>query len=163
MTFSTKVSWQRLSCLLLLVGASGLAFAPAADAAFSAGRKMTIDANQVGGSSGSLPDFPVLVNLTDNELKTTANGGRVTSSNGYDIIFRAYDSATCGGPSVCTLDHQIETYDGATGTLVAWVRIPSLSKGNDTVFYMHYGDSGIGGPTENPPGSGTQTSRASGT
>ena len=150
MMFSTKVSWQRLSCLLLLVGASGLAFAPAADAAFSAGRKMTIDANQVGGSSGSLPDFPVLVSLTDNELKTTANGGKV--ANGFDIIFRAYDSATCGGPSSCTLDHQIESYSGTGGTLVAWVRIPSLSKGTDTVFYMHFGDSSIVAPTENPTG-----------
>ncbi len=112
---------------------------------------MTIDANQVGGASGSLPDFPVLVNLTDNELKTTPVG-KVTHILGYDIIFRAYDSATCGGPSSCTLDHQIETYNGSTGALVAWVRIPSLSKSTDTVFYMHYGDSSISAPTENPTG-----------
>ena len=31
------------------------------------------------------------------------HGGRVRSSNGYDIIFRGLDTTTCGGPTACTL------------------------------------------------------------
>ena len=80
------------------------------------------------------------MNLTDNDLRTTGNGGKITNANGYDIIFRAYDSATCGGPASCTLDHEIESYDGVTGTFIAWVRIPELSQDNDTALEMHYSD-----------------------
>ena len=94
----------------------------------------------MSGSGGSLSNFPVVVNLTDNDLRTTGNGGKITNANGYDIIFRAYDSATCGGPASCTLDHEIESYDGVTGTFIAWVRIPELSQDNDTALEMHYSD-----------------------
>jgi len=56
----------------------------------------------------------MLVSLTDNDLRPTAYGGDVTSSSGYDIIFRALDDTTCGGSGTapCTLDHEIEFYDG---------------------------------------------------
>ena len=129
-------------------------------AAFTSGRKITIDANQVSGSGGSLPNFPVAVNLTDKDLRTVGNGGKVTDADGYDIIFRAYDSATCGGPSTCILDHEIERYDGLTGALVAWVRIPSLSQDNDTVFTMHFGDPTIVTSQENVAGVWDPNSKA---
>ena len=38
------------------------------------------------------------------------------------------------------LDFEIERWDSATGTLVAWVRLPSLDSGTDTVLYVVYGD-----------------------
>jgi hypothetical protein len=78
-------------------------------------------------------NFPVLVTLTDANLKTVTNGGHVQSANGYDIIFIAADGST-------KLDHEIEKYDGTTGTLVAWVRIPSLSSTTDTNLYMYFGN-----------------------
>ena len=61
----------------------------------------------------------MLFSVTDNNLKTSPTG-HVQNSNGYDIIFRATDTTTCGGASVCTLDHEIERYNSSTGELIAW-------------------------------------------
>ena len=36
------------------------------------------------------------------------------------------------------------------GTLFAWVRIPTLKVGADTIIYMYYGNSTITSPTANP-------------
>ena len=45
------------------------------------------------------------------------------------------------GPGVATrLFHEIEFFDDGSGELVAWVNIPSLSAGEDTVLYLYYGN-----------------------
>ena len=49
------------------------------------------------------------------------------------------------------LDHEIESYDSATGTLVAWVRIPILSSSADKVIYLNYGNP-ASPDQSNPPG-----------
>ena len=41
------------------------------------------------------------------------------------------------------LDHQVESYNPATGQLIAWVRIPALSGASDFVFYIYFGNTGI--------------------
>jgi len=93
-----------------------------------------------------ISNFPVLISITsDDNLRTTANGGDVEHSLGYDIIFR--DSV-----GLTQLDHEIEDYDGSNGKLVAWVRIPTLKCSDDTVIYMYYGNSCTIYPTENPEG-----------
>ncbi len=76
--------------------------------------------------AGSLTSFPVLINTTDADLASKAQ------SDGDDIAF-----ADLSGNK---LDHEIELYSSATGHLVAWVRLPTLSSTNDTVFYMYYGN-----------------------
>jgi uncharacterized delta-60 repeat protein len=118
-------------------------------------RQLTLNCSGRGAScSASLSDFPVLIDTTNwpqadkDNLKTIANGGRVYSSHGYDIIFRASDSET-------QLDHEIEKYDGATGTLVAWVRIPTLfdqCPTTGTTIYLYYGNPAITDATANPTG-----------
>jgi Tfp pilus tip-associated adhesin PilY1 len=96
---------------------------------------------------GPLVDFPVLVSIqNDAQLKTTANGGQVTDAEGDDIIFSS------DAVGAVQLDHEVESYDGATGSLVAWVRLPSLSVAEDTVFYLHYGNSAVGSSQQNAPG-----------
>jgi hypothetical protein len=91
--------------------------------------------------TSDLSSFPILVSIAnDASLKTATNGGHVAHANGYDIIFRALDGKT-------QLDHEIESYDGSTGTLVAWVRIPTLVYNADTTIYMYYGNAGITSPT----------------
>jgi hypothetical protein len=104
-------------------------------------KKVTVDYTQVSGST-DLSDFPLLVNITSNDLKSVANGGRVESDQGDDIIFRTSGCAK--------LEHEIESYDATTGTLVAWVKITTLSASADTEVYMYYGDSSVECPTENP-------------
>ncbi len=97
--------------------------------------------------SSPLVDFPVLVSIqNDAQLKTTANGGQVTDAEGDDIIF------TADVDGVSPLDHEVESYDGTTGSLVAWVRLPTLAVSEDTVFFLHYGDSAIDTSQEDGPG-----------
>ncbi len=76
------------------------------------------------------------------ELKTTSyTGGHVQSSSGYDIIFRASNGED-------QLYHEIESYSGSAGTLVAWVKVPTVSGTTNTSIYMYYGNQCI---TSAPP------------
>ena len=114
--------------------------------AFRYRKPITINHSQVGlDDIGTLLDFPVLIDITSDDLKDKTNGGKVESSNGWDIVFRASDGMT-------QLDHEVEEYEPTTGKLVAWVRIPILSKSSDTVFFMYYGNPGITSSTENVAG-----------
>lgn len=90
---------------------------------------ITIDYTKV---SAALTDFPVLVSVTDTDLKDSDNGGPI-QPDGDDIKFIMTDGTK--------LSHEIEKYDGSTGQLVAWVKIPSLSSSTDTEFYLYYGNS----------------------
>ncbi|KPK38533.1 MAG: hypothetical protein AMJ69_08220, partial [Gammaproteobacteria bacterium SG8_47] len=119
------------------------------DAAYSYSKSITIDHTKVGnaGAPATLSSFPMLYKVTDPDLRTTANGGHVTSASGFDIIFK--DS---GGT---TLDHEIEKYVPTTGELVAWVRVPTLNtqtSGSNTVITIYYGDSSVVTSQENATG-----------
>jgi hypothetical protein len=115
-----------------------------AGCSYSHKRKITIQNGQVIGTADH-DNFPVLVNLTDTALRHIDSGGHVTNSSGFDIIFRASDETT-------QLDHEIEEYDGTAGTVVAWVRIPTLDYNDDTVIYMYYGNTCISTSQENVTG-----------
>ena len=95
-------------------------------------KQLTIDHTKVSGTS-SLSNFPVLVSVTDPDLKTVANGGHVGKSDGTDILFTASDGLT-------KVSHEIEKYDGTAGTLIAWVKVSSLSPTTDTVLIIYYGN-----------------------
>jgi hypothetical protein len=99
-------------------------------------KPITINASKV---AGDLTDFPILIQITDTDLKSKAR------SDGYDIIFTGDDGWT-------RLDHEIERYNDSTGELVVWIRIPSLSSSFDSIIYMYYGNSAITSPTQNPMG-----------
>jgi hypothetical protein len=119
--------------------------AASSEAAFGYRKTLTVQAGQV--SAGPQLNFPLLVSLVDANLATTANGGHVASAFGHDIVFRGA-GATCGGPATCRLEHEIERYEPTNGTLIAWVRVPSINDG--TQIEMYYGDAGITVPTEAP-------------
>jgi hypothetical protein len=118
-------------------------------------RKITLNCSGRGDScSGGLSNFPILIDTTNwpaadkNSLKTVTNGGHVYYSEGYDIIFRASDQVT-------QLPHEIEKYDGSTGTLIAWVKVDPLFNNCPTTgtdIYMYYGNTEISSSTENPTG-----------
>jgi hypothetical protein len=71
-------------------------------------------------------NFPVLISLSDADLTTGAQ------DDGDDIVFTD-NSGT-------KLDHEIERYDNITGTLLSWVKVPSISNISDTVLYIYYGN-----------------------
>lgn len=77
--------------------------------------------------SSDLTNFPFLIDLTDTDLASKAQ------VSGYDLVFT--DSSGTG-----KLNHEIESYTPATGHLVAWVQIPSLSSVTDTPLYVYYGN-----------------------
>jgi hypothetical protein len=121
------------------------------DGKFEYRRQITIDRTRVSPCSSNPSHFPILIIESGNWVKTKATdavNGRIYSSSGHDIVFRADDGVT-------QLDHEIEKYDGTIGILVAWVRIPSLNysgQSQDTSIYMYYGNAGITSPTANPTG-----------
>ena len=127
---------HHLACGLAFL-ALGLLSVPA-DAALAYRRQLSILGARVGATGAPHLNFPVLVSITDPTLRLAANGGHIYSPLAYDIAFR--DSA------FALLDWEIEKYDGVTGTLVAWVRIPSLPSGAgvNTIFYLDYGDCTVG-------------------
>lgn len=98
-------------------------------------RAIVIDHTQCGTADSSNITIPVLLQL--NDLKTLANGGKVQNSNGYDITF----SIDAAGTSL--LSWQMTNYNGSTGNIYAFVQMPTISYTADTVFYMHYGSTGI--------------------
>lgn len=93
----------------------------------------------VNSSNALLPstqtNFPVSVVVTNATLKTVGNSGHVQNASGFDILFWSNASFTT------PLSWEMEFYSPTAGTVVAWVKIPSLSQG--LVFYMTYGDASI--------------------
>jgi RHS repeat-associated protein len=104
-------------------------------------RVAVIDHTRVANTDQT--DFPVLISGTYPDMATISNGGKVRNPNGYDIIFTA-DAA-----GQTHLDHEIDSYDPATGKVSFWVRIPSLSHTSDTVIYQFYGNSSVTASQQN--------------
>jgi len=96
-----------------------------------------IDLSHAQVANSDQQDFPVLISGTYPELANAANGGKVQNPQGYDIIF----TSDVAGQN--QLDHEIDTYDPATGTVNCWVKIPTLSHTTDTIIYMWYGNSAV--------------------
>jgi hypothetical protein len=88
-------------------------------------------------------DFPLLVDIVDNKLRTTVNGGEVAHPQGFDISFSS-DAA-----NTVPLAHEIEKFDGSNGELVAWVKIPTLDA--NAKLFVHVGDPTIVSSLENAP------------
>jgi len=108
-------------------------------------RKITINHLKVA-SGVDLLNFPMLMSVTDAELKTVGSGGKVGKSDGTDILFTAGDGTT-------KLNHELESYSGSAGSTAAWVRIPSVSASVDTVVYVYFGNTAAA-DQQNKTGSG---------
>ncbi len=97
-------------------------------------KKITINYTKV---SGAQVNFPMLFSVIDADLA-------VCQSSGNDILFTSSDART-------KLDHEIERFVVASGTLIAWVRIPSLSASVNTEIYIYY-DQPSASSQQNPTG-----------
>lgn len=125
------ISLALLAALVLAVLGPGAARANPGwyDSNWQYRKKITINSANV---SADLTDFPVLISLaSDSDLRDDA------LNNGDDILFTKADEVT-------QLSHEIESFNGTSGKLVAWVKIPSLSSSVNTDIYMYYGNSGAG-------------------
>ncbi len=99
---------------------------------YSYRRSITVQAAQI--TSGPLTNFAFPVSGTYSYLATVANGGLVTNDSGFDIIFTQSDGTTL-------LKYERELYTATDGTVVFWVKHPSIDVG--TVIYIYYGNSGV--------------------
>lgn len=84
---------------------------------------ITVPAGRV---ASPVNDFPLLVSMTVADLGTNAQ------PDGSDIRFTASNDTT-------PLAHEIETWNPATGQLVAWVNVPAISSASATTIYAYYG------------------------
>ena len=96
-----------------------------------------VDGKVTGGAHAN---FPVLISVTRDFLRAKSAGGDVEHPMGFDIGFFADAAATL------PLAHEVEVYTPATGALVAWVKVPSLSAA--TTIFLRYGDPAITASTE---------------
>ena len=76
----------------------------------------------------TLTNFTILISINSTNLNSSA-----VQSDGDDIRFTSSDGVTL-------LNHEIESFsnDITSGSLVAWVRIPTLSSFNDTTIFIYY-------------------------
>jgi hypothetical protein len=92
-------------------------------------RRRPLTVTPTTGNPGELIDFPLGVVLdTDASLAASAN------PDATDLAFTLE-----GGER---LDHEVELFDGSTGALTAWVRIPTLPAQGTTRLWMYYGNPG---------------------
>lgn len=96
---------------------------------------LTIDASKCGSADST--NFPVLVSLTSADLKTVANGGKVQNASGYDVGFYSDIGLTT------KLNWETEQYTAASGAVIYWVQVPTVSHTVNTVFYIAFGDTAI--------------------
>ncbi len=106
-------------------------------------KRITMDHFKVSGGS-DLTNFPVLVSFTDNNLRTTTNGGKAASGSG-EFIFTSSDGTT-------SLPYEIDSYSATTGQLLAWVNVTTLSVSTDTNIYIYYGGPSSGATNQNKTG-----------
>ena len=76
---------------------------------------------------GDLENFPVLIDLEDEDLKLYAK------EDGSDIIFTDENGTK--------LKREIENYNFEHSNLIVWVKLPYLSSTKDTPIYMYFGNS----------------------
>lgn len=104
-------------------------------------KAITINHSQVSQASGTtLSNFPVLI-----DIASDTNLASFASSTGADILFTAADGTT-------KLSHEIESYSSSTGSLVAWVNVPSLSPATNTIIYLYFGNASNTTPQQNVTG-----------
>ncbi len=128
-----KITIMRLTILILGVYLSGMVGLHGQWLeGYSHRLKITIDETMVPGTD-PLIEFPMLFSYTDTILKSTTNGGVVSFPDGRDIRFTGPDRLTL-------LEDEVEYYDPVTGTLVAWIRIPSLSATANSEIFIYFGD-----------------------
>lgn len=101
---------------------------------FSLKAALVYDQTKIGTINST--NFPAVVDVTANQLKSVANGGVVTNSSGHDINFFA-DTLLA-----TLLNWKVESYNATTGRLIARVLVPTLSTLGGLI-YIAAGDVGI--------------------
>ena len=134
--------WLGVPCMLLLGCLFDLPASPDGPEV-SPARTRRIDITDAQVVGGPHADFPLLVSIAQPWLRGKAAGGCIAHASGFDIGFFADAAGTM------RLAHEVEVYrsDANMGTLVAWVKVPSLSATSE--LFLRYGDPEITMSKEN--------------
>lgn len=100
----------------------------------------TVAVDRTKCGTANLTNFPVLISVNNQYLKTVSNGGLVTSASGYDIVV-ATDS-TIG----TYVPWEVEYWTGTDGLWVGWALLTAVngsSAGSNTTFGIAIGNSSI--------------------
>ena len=108
-------------------------------------RSLTLSHTQAGSTDTA--DYPCFW-AGNASLATIANGGRVTSSSGYDIVFCTNPAS----PLTSKLPFERVAWSATTGLGEFWIQIPTLSHSTNTVVYVYYGDATITTDQQNAHG-----------
>lgn len=126
----TPINSRALFFLTLLSAA-----APLCRGGYSFSQTVTVDHTKVPNTNQA--NFAVLISGTYADLRTVGNGGKVTNSSGFDIVF--------GSDSACAslYNFNLETYSDTTGAVNFWVKLPLVTTATDTVFFLCFGNAAI--------------------
>lgn len=122
---------KTLPVLLLTASAAFAAQCPSGYGFYGA---LTVDHTKVPSTQTNIP---ILVSGTYTGLKTTGNGGHITDAQGDDAVFVLPSAPTT------LLKWEIESWNGSTGAITYWVKVPSLSSSVDTVLNLCYGNAAV--------------------
>jgi hypothetical protein len=112
-----------------------------ASGAYEGYRSVTFDHTRSGASDQT--NFTALVSGAYNDMATVVNGGKV-----HNTVSCGVNSITCpadlvvASDAACTvlLSWEIETYNAATGAILMWINVPTLSHSTNTSVYLCYGN-----------------------
>ena len=91
--------------------------------------------NAAVGMSSNQTNFPALISVQDNALiikGTCADAVQNPNGPNYDFAFMDPSSAT-------ELNYQVESYNQTTGTLLVWVKIPTLYAATNNTLTFYFG------------------------
>ncbi|MDF2431613.1 MAG: trimeric autotransporter adhesin [Mucilaginibacter sp.] len=108
---------------------------------YAYGMPLTLNTTGLGITS-DLSNFPFLVTITDPSLVYTSGScsNKVQYPNGP-----AYDFAFVDAGSGSEVPYQVESYNQTTGTLLVWVKIPTLTHSTNNAIYFYYGSASTPG------------------
>jgi hypothetical protein len=125
------------------VGLSGTGTAPVWPNGYSYQATFIVAGGKVPSAQSN---FPVLISGTYADFKTAGNGGKIvnicTQTVGNNTIPVPCDlifTSDAGGS--VRLNWEFESYNAATGAVIVWVRVPTLTSG--TVVYAWYGNAAV--------------------
>lgn len=124
-TYSSDVPFQKRTAVTSRTGSSG----------YTLNKTITIDKTKVGSTDRT--NYAMLFTGTYTYLKTQANGGSVTSSSGYDIVFFSDSGLTN------KLNFERVYWNGTTGECEFYVNVPTVSASVNTVIYMGVGNAAV--------------------
>jgi hypothetical protein len=106
-------------------------------------KKQLVLNNAAVGMSADQTNFPALVYIQDNALivnNTCSNQVQYPTGN-YSgaLVGTNYDFAFLNPSSTTELNYQVENYNPVTGTLLVWVKIPTLYAATNNTLSFYFG------------------------